>query len=208
MDQNISRFNIQLAPLLHADLETFLYAQLLGYAAVQGHDSPLKISSDDKSVLWRGSQTFITFIALEQLWSQGSEGSKAMQYIFSVCQVNRDYRLKMLVEVPVPFFLPITDPACVLWPMRRPAMNLRLSFYQRSQPRYYYRSDYKLRHKMYLTHLTPSSVPIKRLPGEGRDQFISPDFLKQKIAKPLFPCCLRCGDCAWTGDVEETQTHT
>ena len=93
-------------------------------------------------------------------------------------------------------------------------MNLRLSFYQRSQPRYYYRSDYKLRHKMYLTHLTPSSVPIKRLPGpqftpgEGRDQFISPDFLKQKIAKPLFPCCLRCGDCAWTGDVEETQTHT
>ena len=70
----------------------------------QFRDMTHLISSDDKSVLWRGSQTFITFIALEQLWSQGSEGSKAMQYIFSVCQVNRDYRLKMLVEVPVPFF--------------------------------------------------------------------------------------------------------
>ena len=54
MDHNISRLNIQLAPRLHPDLETFLSRASPCYAAPQGHDSTQKISSDDMRLLCRG----------------------------------------------------------------------------------------------------------------------------------------------------------
>ena len=105
MDHNISRLNIQLAPRLHPDLETFLSRASPCYASAQGHDSWL----NPENIIWwhetfmqgrlvrtwhSSSDTqFITDPSYRiRILSQGSEGG-----IIHVSRVNRDYRLAIRV---------------------------------------------------------------------------------------------------------------
>ena len=149
MDQNISVLNIQLAPRLHDDLETFLTL------CSSSSGSWLRISSDDMRFYAGGVSLLIGQSDLTR--SREFDCKEVMVALsMSVGSIEiTDWRSELLRYCSLKNVVFLANHRHWMWMLtnenkycRRWILDVGVKFYQRSQYKYYYRSDYKVRHKM------------------------------------------------------------